>query len=163
MRASLTACVVLFLLSTALFCNAANSSGNGAAAPASRPADPNLTIPYPTDVLTYHYNVYRQGATLQETTLTPSNVNSTSFGKVGFFSVDGKVDAQPLYVNKQFIGGSLNNTVYVVTGSRQRLRFQRGQRHGNSGGSRYWAAAKLPAIITAATRFRRRSASPTRR
>jgi hypothetical protein len=85
------------------------------APPPTKPADPNLTIPHPTDVLTYHYNVYRQGATLQETTLTPSNVNVNSFGLLALYSVDGKVDAQPLYVNKQFINGSLNNTVYVVT------------------------------------------------
>ncbi len=51
----------------------------------------------PTDVLTYHYDITRQGVTSQETILTPSNVNSSSFGKVSFFSVDGKVDAQPLY------------------------------------------------------------------
>jgi len=76
---------------------------------------PGLGIPYPTDVLTYHYNVYRQGFTSQETTLTPSNVNYNSFGKVDFLSTDGKVDAQPLFVNKQFIGGSINDTVYVVT------------------------------------------------
>jgi hypothetical protein len=74
-----------------------------------------LQIPYPTDVLTYHYNVFRQGATNQETALTTSNVNSSSFGKINFFTVDGKVDAQPLFVNKQFIGGSLSDTVYVVT------------------------------------------------
>ena len=80
------------------------------------PAGQNLAIQYPTDVLTYHYNVFRQGSTLQETTLTPSNVNSSTFGKVGFYAVDGKVDAQPLYVNKQFIGGSdCSNTLYVVT------------------------------------------------
>jgi outer membrane protein assembly factor BamB len=30
-------------------------------------------------------------------------------------SVDAKVDAQPLFVNKQFINGSLNDTVYTVT------------------------------------------------
>jgi len=115
-KAGLSALVVLFISLATLYCSAANSSGAGAAAPTpSNPTDRNLTIPYPTDVLTYHYNVYRQGATLQETTLTPSNVNSTSFGKIAFFTVDGKVDAQPLYVNKQFINGSLNNTVYVVT------------------------------------------------
>jgi hypothetical protein len=66
-------------------------------------------------VLTYHYNIFRQGDTMQETTLNLSNVNSTSFGKIAFLSTDGKVDAQPLYVNKQFINGSLNNTLYVVT------------------------------------------------
>ena len=112
----LTACVVFFMSFGSPYCGAASSSGNGSAAPApSHLVNPNLSIPYPTDVLTYHYNVFRQGVTLQETTLTPSNVNSSSFGKIGFLSVDGKVDAQPLFVNKQFINGSLNDTVYVVT------------------------------------------------
>ena len=78
-------------------------------------AERGLPIPYPTDVLTYHYNVFRQGYTSQETTLTPSNVNFNTFGKINFFTVDGNVDAQPLFVNKQNISGSLNDTVYVVT------------------------------------------------
>jgi hypothetical protein len=97
---------------------AASSSGSGVApvtSAQSSPVQPPLQIPYPTDVLTYHYNIFRQGDTMQETTLNLSNVNSTSFGKIAFLSVDGKVDAQPLYVNKQFINGSLNNTLYVVT------------------------------------------------
>jgi hypothetical protein len=81
----------------------------------SQSGNPYLSIPYPADVLTYHYNVYRQGYTSQETTLTTSNVNSTGFGKVNFLAVDGKVDAQPLYVTKQFISGGLSNTLYVVT------------------------------------------------
>ncbi|HZP23614.1 MAG TPA: pyrrolo-quinoline quinone [Terriglobales bacterium] len=115
-KASLTACIALLLSFFNLQCAGASSSNSGAASPAPPdPAGPNLSIPYPTDVLTYHYNVFRQGMTLQETTLTPSNVNMTTFGKVGFLSVDGKVDAQPLYVNKQFINGSLNDTVYTVT------------------------------------------------
>ncbi|MGC2108799.1 MAG: pyrrolo-quinoline quinone [Candidatus Korobacteraceae bacterium] len=102
---------------TTLACAAASSAAaSGAASPAA-PATPSqqIRLPLPTDVLTYHYNVYRQGMTSQETILTPSNVNSTSFGKLALFSVDAKVDAQPLYVNKQDIGGNLNNTLYVVT------------------------------------------------
>jgi hypothetical protein len=114
-KASLTACIALLLSFFNLQCSGASSSNNAAATPAPSQPDPNLSIPYPTDVLTYHYNVFRQGMTLQETTLTPTNVNSTTFGKVGFLTADGKVDAQPLYVNKQFINGSLNDTVYVVT------------------------------------------------
>src|SRR5271166_3321380 len=55
-------------------------------------------IGYPRDVVTYHYSPTRLGQNTQESILTLSNVNSASFGKVGFFSVDGKVDAQPLYV-----------------------------------------------------------------
>jgi hypothetical protein len=103
----------------------------------SKPVDQNISIPYPTDVITYHYNVLRQGSTLQETTLTPSNVNSTNFGKVGFYAVDGKVDAQPLYVNKQFIQGSLNNTLYVVTENDSVYAF------GASNGRQYWHKSVL--------------------
>ena len=115
-KASLTACVILLVSFGSLCCAAANSPSSSSTAPApSQPTNPNLSIPYPTDVLTYHYNIYRQGVTVQETTLTPGNVNSASFGKIAFYTVDAKVDAQPLYVNEQFINGSLNNTVYVVT------------------------------------------------
>ena len=113
------ALLALFVAVATLNCAAANSaaasSSNSATPTMWESSGPGLSIPYPTDVLTYHYNIYRWGTTLQETTLTPSNVNSTSFGKVGFLTVDAKVDAQPLYVNKQFINGSLNDTVYAVT------------------------------------------------
>jgi hypothetical protein len=50
------------------------------------------------DVTTYHYNLNRDGLNSQETILTQANVNSTSFGKVGMDTVDGKVDAEPLYL-----------------------------------------------------------------
>ncbi|MEA3122216.1 MAG: hypothetical protein QOH33_1783, partial [Paraburkholderia sp.] len=68
-----------------------------------------------TDVLTYHNDLGRTGQYLAETTLTPANVSSASFGKVGFLAVDGKVDAQPLYVSNVPIGGVAHNVVYVVT------------------------------------------------
>ena len=109
-----TVCAFLFVSLVSLSCGAASSSGVSNPVPPA-PAGQNLGIQSPTDVLTYHYNVFRQGSTLQETTLTTSNVNSNSFGKVGFYAVDGKVDAQPLYVNKQFIGGATVNALYVVT------------------------------------------------
>ena len=70
---------------------------------------------YIGDVSTYHYNVGRQGFTQYESVLTLSNVNSNQFGLVGFFPVDGKVDAQPLYLYKMPIGPNLHNVLYVVT------------------------------------------------
>jgi hypothetical protein len=94
---------------------AATSSNSDAPAPSPSSSSQNLPIPYPTDVLTYHYSIFRQGADVQETILTPGNVNSTMFGKINFFNTDGKVDAQPLFVNKVSIGGNLNDVVYVVT------------------------------------------------
>jgi len=62
--------------------SAAASSTAPASSAQSPPINPGLSIPYPTDVLTYHYNPYRLGTNSQETTLTVSNVNSATFGKV---------------------------------------------------------------------------------
>lgn len=67
------------------------------------------------DVLTYHDDVARTGQNLGETTLTPANVTASTFGKVGFFSVDGKVDAQPLFVGSLAIAGGTHNVLYVAT------------------------------------------------
>ena len=66
-------------------------------------------------VLTYHNDNTREGQNTQETILTPTNVNSSTFGKVGFYSTDGKVDAEPLYVPGVTIGGATHNVLYVVT------------------------------------------------
>jgi hypothetical protein len=66
-------------------------------------------------VLTYHDDNMRTGQNTQETTLTTANVNSASFGKTGFYSVDGKVDAEPLYVPAESISGATHNVLYVVT------------------------------------------------
>lgn len=68
-----------------------------------------------TDVVTYHYDNSRSGQNLSETTLTPANVNSTTFGKKGEFTVDGKVDAQALYLSQVAISGQKKNVLYVAT------------------------------------------------
>jgi hypothetical protein len=67
------------------------------------------------DVTTYHYNVSRDGLNAKETILTQANVNSAQFGKVGFDAVDGKVDAQPLYLANVAINGQFRNVLYVAT------------------------------------------------
>ncbi len=67
------------------------------------------------DVTTYHYNVSRDGLNAKETILTQANVNFTQFGKIGFDAVDGKVDAQPLYLANVVIGNQLRNVLYVAT------------------------------------------------
>jgi outer membrane protein assembly factor BamB len=67
-------------------------------------------------VLTFHNDNARTGQNLNETTLTLSNVNSSSFGKIFVITVDGKVDAQPLYVPKLAIPNQgTHNVVLVVT------------------------------------------------
>jgi hypothetical protein len=66
-------------------------------------------------VTTWHYDNARDGLNTNETVLTPSNVNKTTFGKLSTDPVDGMVAAQPLYLPGVDIGGQLHNVVYVVT------------------------------------------------
>jgi hypothetical protein len=68
------------------------------------------------DVVTYHYDNLRTGQNLNETILMPANVNSAKFGKLGAFTVDGRVDAQPLYLSAVTIPSvGTKNVLYVAT------------------------------------------------
>ena len=71
---------------------------------------------FSADVLTYHNDNARSGVDSSETILSPANVNVSTFGKLGFDPVDGKVDAQPLYVAGVSIPGQgTHNVLYVAT------------------------------------------------
>lgn len=74
-----------------------------------------VTISNAQDVLTYHNNNARTGLNNAETTLTLSNVNSTSFGKLFTLAVDGLVDAEPLYLSAVSIQGGTHNILIVAT------------------------------------------------
>jgi hypothetical protein len=67
------------------------------------------------NVTTYHNDTSRTGQNIQETILTPSNVNSAQFGKLFSVPVDGAVYAQPLYLSAVSIAGGTHNVLYVVT------------------------------------------------
>jgi hypothetical protein len=70
------------------------------------------------NVLTAHNDIGRTGQNLNETILTPANVNTTQFGKLFTQPVDGLVFAQPLYVFQVAIPGKgTHNVAYVVTSS----------------------------------------------
>lgn len=71
--------------------------------------------PSGTAVLTYHNDNARTGLNSSETTLTPANVNSTQFGKLGTLAVTGLVDAEPLYVGGLTVNGAKHNVVFVAT------------------------------------------------
>jgi hypothetical protein len=68
-----------------------------------------------TDVVTYHNDIGRTGQNLTETKLTQMNVNSQTFGLLRNLSVDGKVDAEPLYLAQLSVSGSVHNVVFVAT------------------------------------------------
>jgi hypothetical protein len=91
-----------------------NSAGSVTSMPATLTVSAGQ-VASTVDVVTYHYDNMRSGQNLNETALTPLNVNSTMFGKKGEFMVDGKVDAQPLYLSQVTIGGQKKNVLYVAT------------------------------------------------
>ena len=110
----------------------ANPSGVYLQASATPPFQPTLTaapssyalkVLHPSDVLTYHNNISRNGVQSHETTLKPSNVSVTTFGKLNTFTVDSYLYAQALYVggvgmpdglvHNLLIAASTHGTVYA--------------------------------------------------
>jgi len=76
----------------------------------------NPVAPGPgTDVTTYHNDIARTGQNTTETKLTQANVNSATFGLLRNLTVDGRVDAEPLYLSQLSIAGSAHNVVFIVT------------------------------------------------
>ena len=85
----------VWLLTTALFLSAASAQ---------------------VSVTTSRNDNSRDGQNLNETILTPQNVNVNGFGKLFTQSVDGYVYAQPLYVPNVAIPGlGTHNVIYVAT------------------------------------------------
>lgn len=67
-------------------------------------------------VTTWHYDNARTGANTSETSLTPRNVTTKTFGKLFEQPVDGAITGQPLYLsNITFPDTSSHNVVYVAT------------------------------------------------
>ncbi|MGB8028485.1 MAG: pyrrolo-quinoline quinone [Terracidiphilus sp.] len=83
-------------------------------APVTLVVKPAVTAPG-ADVVTYHYDVARDGLNANETILTPSNVTSSKFGLLMLLPVDGLVDGQPLYLSNLTAGGQQRNVVFAVT------------------------------------------------
>jgi hypothetical protein len=67
-------------------------------------------------VTTSQYDNFRTGATLHEKLLSPQNVNTRQFGKLGGFKVDGAVYAQPLFLpSVEIPGKGTHDVLFVAT------------------------------------------------
>jgi hypothetical protein len=92
-----------------------NSAGNAKSNGARLSVAPGTTMPRGVDVTTYKNDLNRSGQNLAETALTPANVSAATFGLLRLLPVDGKVDAQPLYLSKLAVGSNFFNAVFVAT------------------------------------------------
>ncbi|AXC16005.1 hypothetical protein ACPOL_6795 (plasmid) [Acidisarcina polymorpha] len=115
-----TAQSVTLTAAAATAAGAATVTFTGTSGTLSHPATLALTVQAAVltnapDVPTYHYDNARDGLNASETILNLTNVNATQFGKIGFDTVDGKVDAEPLYIANITVGGALRNVLYVAT------------------------------------------------
>jgi hypothetical protein len=89
-------------------------------------------------VLTWHNDTARTGQNLEETLLSPTNVSSANFGLKFTLSVDGQVDAQPLYVPALSIDGNKHNVLYVVTENDSIYAFD-----ADAGGASLWPSHSI--------------------
>ena len=86
----------------------ATVSGQSASAPV-------YVTNYP-GTFTYHNDNFRTGQNLNETVLTPGNVNQNQFGELFSYPLDGIAFASPLYVaNVNIPAQGFHNVVYVAT------------------------------------------------
>ena len=122
-----------------------NSAGSVTSSSATLTVNPVSTPHSGVDVTTYHYDNLRTGENVNETTLTPANVNQTKFGKIGSFSVDGHVDAQPLYLSNVAIpNNGTRNVLYVATEHDSVYAFDADSVSGNSS-TTLWHSSTLAA------------------
>jgi hypothetical protein len=92
-----------------------NSTGSVTSSSATLTVAVGTTQTSGVDVTTYKYDLNRSGQNLAESTLTLTNVASSTFGLLRRISVDGRVDAQPLYLSALSAAGGTFNTVFVAT------------------------------------------------
>jgi uncharacterized protein YjdB len=90
------------------------------------------------NITTWHVDTNRSGLNSSETTLTPANVNSQSFGKLFSVVVDGYVYGEPLIMSNVTIKGAKHNVLYVATENDSVYAFD-----ANTGGTPLWHVSLL--------------------
>jgi len=101
--------VLLLLAVIGLYLGSCSSKNSSARVTALPP--PSTT----SSVTTYHNDNGRTGQNLNETTLSPGNVNAANFGLLFLITVDGKVDGQPLYLPNLSVAGASHNVIFIAT------------------------------------------------
>jgi hypothetical protein len=84
-------------------------------ADATKSASATIGVTDLAGVTTYHNDLSRDGANVQEYALNTTNVATATFGKLFSCAVDGAVYAQPLWVPNLSIGGGTHNVIVVAT------------------------------------------------
>jgi hypothetical protein len=93
-------------------------------------------------VYTYRNDGTRTSINGHEYVLTPTNVNTSSFGKLFSCAVDESVYAQPLWVANLAVGGGTHNVVIVATQNDSVYAFDADNGSGTSC-TQYWKASLL--------------------
>ncbi|MGC1265311.1 MAG: IPT/TIG domain-containing protein [Candidatus Acidiferrum sp.] len=103
-----------------------------------------------TGVYTYRNDGTRTSINSHEFLLTPSNVNTSSFGKLFQCALDESVYAQPLWVANVAIGGGVHNIVIVATQNDTVYAFDADNGSGTTC-TQYWKASLLTSAYGAGT------------
>jgi len=104
--------------SSGLFTAAANAGNCTIKATAS--TGTAYTATASINVAIIHYTTFQgsnahTGANTREYVLTPSNVNSTTFGLAWSMALDSGIWSQPLYMDALTVNGAAHNVVFVTT------------------------------------------------
>jgi len=107
--------------------------------------------PTPVPVLTWRYDLSHAGQNTRETALNPSNVNTSSFGKLFSLPVDSTVYAQPLYVpGLTMSDGLVHNVLFVATENDSIYAFD-ADSNGGANASPIWHISLLTSAYGAAS------------
>jgi hypothetical protein len=95
------------------------------------------------NVLTWRYDNTHQGQNTQETILTPSNVNTNTFGKLFSQTVDGEVYAQPLYVGNLTLPSQGTHNVIFIADEHDSVYAFDADSNGGANSAPLWKASML--------------------
>jgi Chitobiase/beta-hexosaminidase C-terminal domain len=103
------------------------------------------------NVLTWRYDNMHQGQNTQETILSPTNVNTNTFGKLFSHPVDGQVYAQPLYVGNLTLPNNTTHNVFFVATEHDSVYAFDADTNGGANSGPLWQASMISTAHGAAS------------